>query len=311
MTRGIYVLANDRVADHALALLASIRAYDSETPVVLIPYDEHSTRVADLLRQHFRVQTFADAALLERLDAAVRRIFGATFFRRPQNFRKQACWFGPFDEFLYLDADIVVFERIIAVLDALRGADFVCCDDQHVGGLVHVFTPRIVDAGLLEPAVLGDVFNAGLWGARKGVLTEAALYAAWEDCARHRDALDFAHGGSDQPVFNYVVLARVPRRRNLFRTPGEPRMWAGTAGFVRSGARLVDPSVNRPLRFLHWAGQPIRPGGPYWDVWCHYRFLRPGVPPRLSAQVAGEPSWRRLRRAVTQAWRGARAAVRG
>ncbi|MBC7516775.1 MAG: methionine synthase, partial [Alkalinema sp. FL-bin-369] len=35
MSRGIYITANDRVADHAIALLNSIRAYDTETPVVL------------------------------------------------------------------------------------------------------------------------------------------------------------------------------------------------------------------------------------------------------------------------------------
>ena len=45
--------------------------------------------------------------------------FGEEFFRRPDNFRKQACWFGPFDEFLYLDADTVVFERIAAAAGPL------------------------------------------------------------------------------------------------------------------------------------------------------------------------------------------------
>ena len=50
MTRGIYITANDKVADHAIALLNSIRAYDTETPVVLIPYDENYHEVASILK---------------------------------------------------------------------------------------------------------------------------------------------------------------------------------------------------------------------------------------------------------------------
>jgi hypothetical protein len=56
-------------------------------------------------------------------------------------------------------------------------------------------------------------------------------------------------------------------------------MWAGTPGFRADGARLLDARVGRRLRFLHWAGRPIGPGGPYFDVWRHYRELDPRLPP--------------------------------
>jgi len=294
--RGIYLLANDRVIDHAIALAASIRARDPAIPLVHIPYDEHSARVADILARHFAVQPYPHPALPARIVRAACEAFGEQFFRNPNNFRKQACWFGPFDEFLYLDADVVVFSPIAELLDHLREVDFVTCDDQHQGGLTHVFDPRIREAGLFGPDDLADVFNAGLWGARRGLLTEEALYAAFQEAARERDCLDFAHGGTDQPVFNFLVLRHIRRRRNVFRQAGEPRMWAGTPGFRRRGDLLVDPLVGRPLRFLHWAGRPIGPRGPYWDVWRHYRFLQRGVPRALSPLVRGDPLRQRLAR---------------
>ncbi len=39
MSRGIYITANDRVTDRAVALLNSIRLYDPDTPIIMIPYE--------------------------------------------------------------------------------------------------------------------------------------------------------------------------------------------------------------------------------------------------------------------------------
>lgn len=288
MTRGIYFMANDRVAEHAIALVNSIRAFDRSTPIVMIPYDDEQAEVSRLMRSHYAIETFADAAALRWIDEELDRCFGAGFFRRPRNFRKQACWLGAFDEFLYLDADIVVFEPIAALLDALAGADFVCCDDQHCGGLTHVFREPI--RSRFSSAELAQIFNGGLWGARAAAIGRAELSATWRDCARHPQWFDFAHGGSDQPILNYLVLTRLPRRRNLFVAGAAPRMWAGTPGLTWDGARLVDPAVDEPVRFLHWAGRPIGPGGPYWDVWRHFRELDPRLPPsRLPPVAAAAP----------------------
>jgi hypothetical protein len=295
MTRGIYLLANDYVLDHAVALAASIRARDAETPLQLLPYDERFQRVADVLGERFGVRVFDDLERVKWVLGLAKAAFGEGFFRNPNNLRKQACWFGSFDEFLYLDADIVVFERIVSLLDHLASVDFVSCDDQHQGGLAHVFSERMLTEGPFAPSDLKDVFNAGLWGARKGLISEQDLADTFAEAAGRRAWLDFSRGGSDQPVMNYLVLSRVKRRVNVFRSgSAEPRMWAGTRGFRRHGDVLIDPAVGRPLRFLHWAGQRIGPGGPYWDVWKHYRYLDRRAPSRLAPHVAGQPAWRRL-----------------
>ena len=88
MTRGIYITANDRVSDHAIALLNSIRTYDTETPVVLIPYDDNYHNVAQILNDRFGVTVYQDLEFIERLSIKLQQTFGEEFFARPNQFRK-------------------------------------------------------------------------------------------------------------------------------------------------------------------------------------------------------------------------------
>lgn len=300
VTRGIYILANNRMLDHAVALVASIRARDAETPICLIPYDDQYREVASVLGSLFRVELYEDLALIERVAAAARYHIGESGLLAPNNFRKQACWFGPFDEFLYVDADIVVFERISNLLDHLADYDFVCCDDQHENGLTHVFTDKILEEGIFTVQELSEVFNAGFWAARRGLFTEDDLFETFAQCGQRRACFPFDLGVTDQPIMNYLVLTRLRRRLNLYRRPSrEPRVWAGAPGFRQQGDRLVDPLVGRPLRYIHWAGMQISPEAPYWPIWRHYRFLDRRAPRNLSPAVRGAPTWwRALRRFV-------------
>ncbi|MGB3491694.1 MAG: Npun_R2821/Npun_R2822 family protein [Elainellaceae cyanobacterium] len=310
MTRGIYITANDRVIDPAIALLNSIRLWDAETPIVLIPYDETYHRVADVLNQRFGVTVYQDLELIQRLSVNVQQIFGDRFFARPNQFRKQACWFGPFDEFLYIDTDIVVFEKIIDNLDYLLDYDFICADYQHKGGITNVFTPAVIDQGVFAESELQDMFNGGFWGSKRGLVTEADLYATFQDCAAHPEYFDFSQKTSDQPIINYMILKRVSHRFNIVRRPGgAPGNWGGSLHFVRQGDILIDPSRDQPLQYLHWAGIHMQPGCPYWDIWEHYRYLneeKPQLsappPPSASSTSASSISalsmWQRLRNSV-------------
>lgn len=288
MTRGIYITANDKVMEQAIALLNSIRACDTETPVVLIPYDDRYLAVAERLAEAYGVQLYEDLEFIERLSQQLQQIFGEKFFARPNQFRKQACWFGPFDEFLYLDTDIVVFEKIIDNLNYLESYDFLCCDYQHRGGIKNVFTPKILEENVLKEEELQDLFNGGLWGSKKNLFSETDLYEIFRECAAHPEYFDFSQKTSDQPIINYAVLTRVKRRFNIVRRPGTaPGSWAGTASFQREGDRLIDPNSGQPLQYLHWAGIRIEPGCPYWDVWERYRYWnepKPDLPQTTKKQ---------------------------
>lgn len=283
----IYILANDRVLDQAIALLNSIRLYDTETPVVLIPYNEKYKEAAAVLGDRFGVTLFPNLTILEWLDATIEETFGADFFARPQQFRKQAAWFGEGDRFLYIDTDIVVFEPIIAVLNDLNTHDFICYDYQHRGGIQNVFSRAILNAPGFNKSTLAEIFNCGFWGSKRGLISESDLHQIFADCAAHPEYFDFSQKTSDQPIINYLVLKQIPNRFNLVNRPGgAPGNWAGSK-FQRRGWRLFDSRARQHLKYLHWAGFRLQPGCPYWELWQHYRYLNEPKPPpsRLSFRL--------------------------
>ncbi len=292
MGRGIYITANDRVIDQAIALLKSIRVYDPETPVVLIPYDNQYQAVAQALGQSYGVQVYPDLELIERLSQKLHQVFGDKFFARPNQFRKQACWFGPFDEFLYIDTDIVVFEKIVSNLDYFSDYDFLCCDYQHRGGIKNVFTPKVIEDKVFSEEDLKDIFNGGFWASKKGLISEDDLYEIFAECASHPEYFDFSEKTSDQPIINYMILKKIARRFNLVRKAGMgPGNWAGSSRFHY---QLIDPDVQQPLQYLHWAGIRIEPGCPYWPVWEHYRYLHEAKPAQMPRPQGQKSLWQRI-----------------
>jgi hypothetical protein len=286
MNRGIYITANNRVTEQAIALLNSIRTYDSDTPIVMIPYDDNYQAIAQRLGESYGVKLYEDLEFIDRLSKRLQKTFGEKFFARPNQFRKQACWFGTFDEFLYIDTDIVVFEKIIDNLNYFSDYDFLCCDYQHTGGIVNVFTDKVIKDGVFSKTELQDMFNGGFWASKKNLISEQILYETFAECAAHPDYFDFSQKTSDQPIINYMILKRIPRRFNIVRRPGKaPGNWAGSPHFQYQNNRLIDPKVNQPLQYLHWAGIRIEPGCPYWDIWKHYRYLNEPMPDDESLQT--------------------------
>ncbi|AFZ34770.1 hypothetical protein Sta7437_1200 [Stanieria cyanosphaera PCC 7437] len=280
MNRGIYITANDKVTDQAIALLNSIRLYDSDTPVVLIPYDENYTQIAEILGKSHGVTVYQDLQLIEDLSQQLYNIFGQGFFDKPNKLRKHACWFGEFDEFLYIDTDIVVFEKIIDNLKYLSDYDFLCCDYQHKSGIKNVFSSKIIEAQVIQPNEIQDTFNSGFWATKKGLITQSEIQNIFAECAAHPEYFDFSQKVSDQPIFNYMVLTRIKKRFNLVRREGKaPGSWAGSPHFKIKDHVLFDPATNQSLQYLHWAGIKIQPGCPYWDIWNYYRYLGETNPP--------------------------------
>ncbi len=294
MISGIYITANDKAIEQTLAFLNSLRFYDPDVPVLLIPYDNNYEEIARILREEYRVTIYPELEVVERVSQNIFNIFGKDLFARPNQFRKQACWFGPFDRFLYIDTDIVVFEKIINNLKYLEDYDFLCCDYQHKGGIKNVFSPVVIEKNVFNKEDLQDIFNGGFWASKKGIFTEKTLFNAFEECAKHLEYFDFSQKTSDQPIINYTILKYVKKRLNIVRLEGNSAgSWAGSPNFKREGDILIETKNNLPLKYLHWAGIRIQPGCPYWDIWKHYRYLGDPNPP---ADIIPSPrsQWQRL-----------------
>lgn len=275
-TRGIYILANDRVLEHAFTLLNSIRYHEGGIPVILIPYDGNYHKLWQVLQAVYPVQLFPNLDLLYQLDSLVTSTFGTQILRHPQRLRKLAAWWGPYQQFLYLDTDIVLLGKISEVWAALQNANFVCCDYQHRQGIQHVFDPCIQKAHIFTDVELQDIFNGGFWGGNQGAIDWQALVQTLEYTSQHIEYLDLAHHGTEQPINNYLVLRNIPRRINLVRQINwSAGSWAGNRHLRFDGLSGVDLERKQPLHYLHWAGIRIQPRCSYWNVWLAYRHLYP------------------------------------
>ena len=59
--------------------------------------------------------------------------------------------------------------------------------------------------------------------------SEQDLYEVFSECAAHPEYFDFTEKTSDQPIINYMLLKRIPRRFNIVRRQGKaPGNWGGT-----------------------------------------------------------------------------------
>ncbi|GAX36978.1 Npun_R2821/Npun_R2822 family protein [Nodularia sp. NIES-3585] len=276
MIRGIYIVANDRVIENAIALLNSIRLYDKDVQVYLIPFNDNYHQVADKLATLHNVKIFPDLELIEKFTNRIGEIFDRDFLALPNKMRKLVAWFGPLDEFIYIDTDIVVFEKIADNLNKLAEVDFFCCDYHHANDkLRNIFSPFVKEQNIFTDAQLEDVFNSGFWASKKGTITEQQMDEALRECANHREYFDFSEGVTDQPILNYLILKLIAKRGNLVKIPGGgPGSWANSRNFQQEEYVLYDK--GKRLQYLHWAGTKMKIGSPYWKLWEHYRYLHEG-----------------------------------
>ncbi len=278
MNRGIYIVANDKVIESSIALVNSIRLYNCQVPIFLIPFDDNYQQVAAALNRLHHVRLFPNLGSVEQFTREIGQMFDRNFLALPNKMRKLCAWFGPLDEFLYIDTDIIVFEDIAANLDKLSEVDFFCCDYHYLSEkLRNVFSPIVKEEHIFTDSELQDVFNSGFWASRKGTISESQMYEILRECSQHREYFDFTQNVTDQPILNYIILKLIPKRCNLVKaTESEPGSWAGSQHFHEIDDVLYDK--GKRLKYIHWAGIPIKSGSPYWELWKHYRYLHEKKP---------------------------------
>jgi hypothetical protein len=242
-------------------------------PIFLIPFDDNYQQVAAALSSRHGVQLFPNLEFVEQFTREIGKIFDRNFLALPNKMRKLVAWFGPLDEFLYIDTDIIVFEDIAANLNKLSQVDFFCCDYHHLSEkLRNIFSPFVKEQNIFADSEFQDVFNSGFWASRKGTITESQMSEILRECAQHREYFDFTQNVTDQPILNYIILKLIPKRLNLVKvSETEPGSWAGSPHFQEIDYVLYDK--GKRLKYIHWAGIPIKSGSPYWELWKHYRYL--------------------------------------
>jgi len=202
-SKGIYILANDRVIDDTLALLESLRQHSPNYPVRLIPYDDNYQTLIRTVRNWYDIELFDDSDIFGQLERYALSIYG----KPAPMLRKFACWFGPFDSFIYIDTDIVVFQNQKDVFELLKAYDIVYCGSGRTLGIENVFTEKVFERNLFSEKDINDIFNAGFFASKKEVLSYNQLMALFDEAVTVSDIFHPNH--QDQPLLNYVTLKAI------------------------------------------------------------------------------------------------------
>lgn len=307
MADGIYILANDVVFDHLVALLNSLEVNGAkDIPVCIIPYDDRMEKVRVEIAIRHNVTLFENTDSIDFWEDFATQAW--TSHRKAQKVwqakgwqqvhclgmhRKFCCFDGHFDKFVYFDCDTLLMGSLDYIYQKLDEFDWVANDFQYKSDLNYVFDlsspklPEIFNLGKLH----SHIFCAGWFAAKKGILNRNNSNQLLENLISG-EAEILSLRGTDQPLFNYLVARSGISFYNFaYHQP------AGVTGNHWSSQFDVIDDVlydkGRRLTYLHYmsisaakinqlcAGEDVEI--PYRDVFLHYRYLNsPETQPKLA-----------------------------
>lgn len=310
MEKGIYILGNDVVFDQLIALIHSIEQnIGKDLPICVVPYDENTARSRSATQRYPQVQWFDDAELLTKWETFSTRIWeahptafevweqrGVNGVNRLGMHRRFCCFDGPFEKFIYLDADILALNSFDCLFESLDEHDFVTYDFQYKD-LSHVFdetAPKLTEV-FSSDRLSSEIFCAGLYASKKGVFTDAMLNSLLTQL-QAGDADILYYNGPDQSILNYMVMKSGISAMNLARTlPTTQRTGCCVTSphfsqrTVNGNPVLFDQQTQ--LIYLHYIGVGSRffhqvcTGEnilfPYRDLFLYYRYLNENEQPQL------------------------------
>ncbi|MEL7071843.1 MAG: Npun_R2821/Npun_R2822 family protein [Cyanobacteria bacterium J06581_3] len=296
--QGVYILANDVVIDQMIALINSLEVnVGTDLPVCIVPYDDNTQQSRQATKHYPQVQWFDDRALLDKWEAFATRIWnahpgaladwakrGLTGVSRMGMHRRFCCFDGPFEKFIYLDADILAMNSLDLLFNSLDDHDFVTYDFQykdlsHVYDVTEPKLTEVFDRDRLET----EIFCAGMFASKQGTFTDAML----DELLSHLEGGEaeiLYFNGPDQAILNYMVMKSGIDAINLARTLPQPQRTGccvTSPHFEQKGNVLFDK--GQQLIYLHYIGissrffKQVCSGEnilfPYRDLFMHYRYL--------------------------------------
>jgi len=258
-SHGVFFSANDKVMAWTIPFLNSFRAHNPDVPLCLIPFDENCGETKKLA-QEFGASIYEDESFCE-LETIGRDLELGHSEYGPYWFRRYASFWGPFEEFLYLDVRQVILSDLKEFITApgLFGLDLVYYDTV----LSQVYEPGPMrTAALINGGARG--FNSGRWASRKGAFSLSEFQRSVSVQLKIRDQLNARN--TDQAFINFCcdeAGKKVAKISDLLgdvvssgwaRQPGHP--YKDNEGVWRIWDHGGSDHRFR-LLLMHWAGYKI------------------------------------------------------
>ncbi|ERT04703.1 hypothetical protein M595_5353 [Lyngbya aestuarii BL J] len=295
---GICTLANDKVYDQLVALLNSIEANQGcDQSVCVYPYDDNTERIATEIARRPQVQLYSDHESLNRWDSFVREVWdthpfarqtwsqlGDEPYHRVGTHRRYCAFDGPFDRFIYMDADTLLLASTDQIFQQLDDNDWIVYDFQYKDP-THVYNLSSTKLEKLFPPdrIESDIFCSGFYAASKGLFDQPKREQLLHQLQAGEAEVLYPMA-PDQTVLNYMVMRSGLKTCNLaLSLPEQERTGNSvTSSHFQEKDHLIYDHGKR-LTYLHYIGISSKIFGrvcagenldfPYRDVFLHYRYL--------------------------------------
>jgi len=307
MTNGIYILGNDVVFDQLVALLNSLEVNGAQDiPVCIIPYDDNLQKVRVEIASRSNVTLFENTDSINFWEdfatqawtshEKAQKVWQTKGWRQVhclERHRKLCCFDGPFDKFVYFDADTLLMGSLDYIYHKLDEFEWVANDFQYKSDLNYVFdlsSQKLAEIFQLDE-LKSLIFCDGWFASKKGILNRNNSAELLKKLTSG-EAEILSLRGADQPLFNYLVARSDVSFYNFAYSQPEQV----TGNHWSSQFDVIDYVLydkGRRLTYLHYmsisaakftrlcAGEDVEI--PYRDVFLHYRYLKsPETQPKLT-----------------------------
>ncbi|MEL4894124.1 Npun_R2821/Npun_R2822 family protein [Crocosphaera sp. Alani8] len=308
---GICTLGNDYVFDQVIALLNSIEAiYGQEMPVCIYPYDDKTDKLAAEITSRPQVTLYNDTASIKRWDGFAKAAWdthptarktwekaGSKGYHRFGTHRRYCAFDGPFDRFIYMDADTILMSKLDSIFAKLETNDCITYDFQHKD-LTHVYdvNSNKLREVFAEERLKNEIFCSGFYGSKKDLFSEE----------KRNDLINYLDTGEaeilycmapDQTLINYMMMRGGFSLHNLaLNLPQDQKTGCCvTSPHFESKNNILYDKGNR-LTYIHYIGissqifkkvcQGENIDFPYRDIFLYYRYYRhPEQSPKFNQEA--------------------------
>ncbi|MBD1840085.1 sugar transferase [Coleofasciculus sp. FACHB-64] len=222
MKNGIYLLANDNVYDQVVALLNSIKSnYSQDIPVCIIPFNKNIDLIEKEIVKRKNVFLFENKNSIEKWVNFITEVHQIYYGRLSEikskktqvlNMHKKYCAFdGPFENFIYIDSDTLVFQPLDHIFSKLEEYDFVVHDFQRKTaikkGTVSNFFEVFKNVHESESALANRIHCSGFWASKQNLINEKDLDGFIKGLANDEVKI-FGEWLSEQRILNYMTLKK-------------------------------------------------------------------------------------------------------
>ncbi|MFC1730873.1 hypothetical protein ACFL6I_11115 [candidate division KSB1 bacterium] len=254
-TRGVYFVANDRVIEMTFAFLNSFRKFNPEISLCMIPFRSDTDQLIGL-KEKYNYSIYNNDEVLSFCDDISRQFHGEII----GHYRKLAIWQGDFDEFVYIDIDMLVLKNIDFVFLLLDQYDFITSNSNMSGSEKWVWKESIYQTNALNHDQIKYAANTGFIVSKKNVITKDYIESRLSSALKLSNHMELHC--SDQPLINFLIVTSDKRYTSLYAlidTPLYPQnyveFWAGSKKkYLLKNMQTLSKSKWRDVFLIHWAG---------------------------------------------------------